>query len=331
MTSVLRSGSFLVNWFVDQFVPEGRKDPTVFSRLDAAAQRKVIAALVPAGKLSKFLGGGLSDELELKMSKIPANAPAVPPNGQNAAPANGQNAATGQRIDLYFIANGDLATVANKNFMKQQINAGNKQPFLTNAQLEDRNITVNANLKERYAHVDFNLFNMVQVAATGHGLQTTGQSSELVAFILDPRFKNDPKYPNQWQSIGMGPGGGKVLGPILPYDGAGGYAKVTKLLGSTDQVFIEYHLVFDEPFGWFNGKPVLTSKLPDKFRSDVRSFRRDLKAFPGAAAAAQPAAVPADQPAKAAPSAGNQPAKAATSAASNSPVSAAAQSETKKK
>ena len=36
--SVLRSGSFLVNWFVDQFVPEGRKDPTVFSRLDAAAQ-----------------------------------------------------------------------------------------------------------------------------------------------------------------------------------------------------------------------------------------------------------------------------------------------------
>jgi sugar (pentulose or hexulose) kinase len=36
--SVLRSGSFLVNWFVDQFVPEGRNDPTVFSRLDAAAQ-----------------------------------------------------------------------------------------------------------------------------------------------------------------------------------------------------------------------------------------------------------------------------------------------------
>ena len=36
--SVLRSGSFLVNWFVDQFVPEGRNDPTVFSRLDTAAQ-----------------------------------------------------------------------------------------------------------------------------------------------------------------------------------------------------------------------------------------------------------------------------------------------------
>ena len=35
---MLRSGSFLVNWFVDQFVPEGRKDPAIFSRLEAAAE-----------------------------------------------------------------------------------------------------------------------------------------------------------------------------------------------------------------------------------------------------------------------------------------------------
>jgi xylulokinase len=34
----LRTGSFLVNWFVDQFVPEGRRDPSVFKRLEAAAQ-----------------------------------------------------------------------------------------------------------------------------------------------------------------------------------------------------------------------------------------------------------------------------------------------------
>jgi sugar (pentulose or hexulose) kinase len=37
--SVLRTGSFLVNWFVDQFVPEGRRDPSVFKRLEAAAQQ----------------------------------------------------------------------------------------------------------------------------------------------------------------------------------------------------------------------------------------------------------------------------------------------------
>ena len=35
--NVLRSGAFLVNWFVDQFVPQGRTDPRVFERLEAAA------------------------------------------------------------------------------------------------------------------------------------------------------------------------------------------------------------------------------------------------------------------------------------------------------
>ena len=36
--NVLRSGAFLVNWFVDNFVPQGRTDPRVFERLEAAAQ-----------------------------------------------------------------------------------------------------------------------------------------------------------------------------------------------------------------------------------------------------------------------------------------------------
>ena len=37
--SVLRTGAFLVNWFVDQFVPEGRKDAGVFDRLERAARQ----------------------------------------------------------------------------------------------------------------------------------------------------------------------------------------------------------------------------------------------------------------------------------------------------
>ncbi len=37
LESVLRTGAFLVNWFVDQFVPEGRKDRGVFERLEKAA------------------------------------------------------------------------------------------------------------------------------------------------------------------------------------------------------------------------------------------------------------------------------------------------------
>lgn len=36
--NVLRTGAFLVNWFVDHFVPHGRTDAGVFDRLEAAAQ-----------------------------------------------------------------------------------------------------------------------------------------------------------------------------------------------------------------------------------------------------------------------------------------------------
>ncbi|MEI9998586.1 MAG: FGGY-family carbohydrate kinase [Verrucomicrobiota bacterium] len=37
--SVQRSGSFLLNWFVDHFIPEGRKDPTVFRRMEMLARQ----------------------------------------------------------------------------------------------------------------------------------------------------------------------------------------------------------------------------------------------------------------------------------------------------
>ncbi|GAB5373613.1 MAG: FGGY-family carbohydrate kinase [Acuticoccus sp.] len=37
LENCLRSGTFLVNWFVDQFVPGGRTDPDVYKRLEAEA------------------------------------------------------------------------------------------------------------------------------------------------------------------------------------------------------------------------------------------------------------------------------------------------------
>ena len=42
--NVLRTGAFLVNWFVDHFVPQGRTDPAVFGRLEAAAQNLPIGS-----------------------------------------------------------------------------------------------------------------------------------------------------------------------------------------------------------------------------------------------------------------------------------------------
>lgn len=38
LENCLRSGAFLINWFVDQFMPGGRKDPGIFERLEAEAE-----------------------------------------------------------------------------------------------------------------------------------------------------------------------------------------------------------------------------------------------------------------------------------------------------
>ena len=38
LENCLRSGAFLINWFVDQFTPGGREDPEMFTRLEEAAK-----------------------------------------------------------------------------------------------------------------------------------------------------------------------------------------------------------------------------------------------------------------------------------------------------
>ncbi|HTU21721.1 MAG TPA: hypothetical protein VMG10_27030 [Gemmataceae bacterium] len=41
-------------------------------------------------------------------------------------------------------------------------------------------------------------------------------------------------------------------------------------------LFIEYHLIYSEPQGWFSGADPLTTKLPAIIQAEVRTFRREL-------------------------------------------------------
>ena len=137
-------------------------------------------------------------------------------------------------------------------------------------------MTNTENLKERYAHAFNKILGLVEVNGTGHGIRTIEPESVVVACKLDPRFADDPKYPNEWMSI-KNVNGRAVPSDPEKYSGLGGYIKITKLQGSDERVFVEYHLVFDEPYGWFKGGPNLVSHLDDVYPKDVRKFRRDLK------------------------------------------------------
>jgi hypothetical protein len=264
---------------------EALPKPVMTDGLTAAAQLKVIEGLVPKERLASFRGGNLNDWHELKITGAPAKAA-----GQTSA----------RHSDLYYIANGKLETVADKNFVKSTMTGGeNNFHFLTTEELDARKIKLPADTnakRERIAHAKLDLFNMVKVRSTGHGASTSAKDSQLTAFFLDDRFKEDKEFPNEYQTIKLDKQiGKKVISDPVVYQGAAGYMKVTRLVGTSQpQVFIESHLVFEEPFEWFSGQGTLTSKLPEKVRADVRSFRRDLQKFqqanPGAGVATAPAA-----------------------------------------
>lgn len=247
--------------------------PVMADGLDSAGQQAVINGLVPPGMLAEFLQGSINSYFELRTK-------------DNDVLDSAPNGSIGRRVDLYYVAKGKLSVVASQGFVRQQLEQGKKNnrgnaEFLTDQELKDRKLTVidNGKLTERYAHAELPLFNRVKVFGTGHGMRTTSPDSVLVAFALDPRFATDNKYPSQWQPGQQDALGNIVWGPPQPYAGAGGYMKVTELKDPPERVFVEYHLAFEEPYGWFEGGNNLIVKLPNQYQADVRKFRENLRDF----------------------------------------------------
>ena len=66
-----------------------------------------------------------------------------------------------------------------------------------------------------------------------------------------------------------------------PWDGAAFYLKITKLAEPAGALFVEEHVVFAEPTGWFDGANLLRSKLPLVIQNNVRTMRREWAKGPG--------------------------------------------------
>ena len=85
-----------------------------------------------------------------------------------------------------------------------------------------------------------------------------------------------PSIPNCWHSISIDDAGRRQIGPPQPYAGLGSYVKATRLAEPAGAVFIEYHVVYAEPQGWFHGANLLRSKLPIVAQDLVRRLRRKM-------------------------------------------------------
>lgn len=236
--------------------------PTMPDGLDGAKQKAIITAVLgPSPSYEDFTRNSNVAPQVIKFRDVKPSDPKAPARG----------------VDVWFVAYGDLKALDDEKFLERLVNAGKgegKAKTLTNADLAKRGITVADAKKEGYGHVEFPFLEKVQIKATGRAVWTNTGQSVLVAAEIDPRFKGDAEFPNQWQSI-IKEAGQTKLGPSSQWAGAGFYLKITKLAEPAGALFIEQHIVFAEPTGWFDGANLLGSKLPLVIQHNIRTMRKE--------------------------------------------------------
>ncbi len=241
--------------------------PWMADGLDVAKQREILQTLVAKRfRVEEFTAKlGTAPHFH-RIRKIAAEGPSPP----------------SLVVDIAFVAHGSLDTVADPDFLEKLHKKSKDRHIhlLTAEELEKRKLKVESKprCEERYSHGTFTILDRVELRAALHSVVTRRGDSLLAATRVDPRFADDADYSNRWRKISFDDEGQRQFGPAHPYSGAGGYLKVTRLHEPAGALFLEYHLVYSEPKGWFNDADPLTPKLPAIIQSEVRSFRRELNA-----------------------------------------------------
>jgi hypothetical protein len=236
--------------------------PAMPDGLDAAKQTEVITNLI--GKDYSYQEFTRKSPVAPQILKL-RNVMPCDPN----APARG--------VDVWFVAYGDLKALDNEKFLDRLLLAGRgegKAVTITKDDLAKRKITIVDEKHEGFGVIEFDFLEKVRLKATGRAFWSRTAESAVIAAEIDPRFKDDPQFPNQWQSLNKLSGVQKV-GQATAWSGAALYLKVTKLSEPAGAIFIEQHVVFAEPMGWFDGANLLRSKLPIVVQNQVRNIRKE--------------------------------------------------------
>jgi hypothetical protein len=237
--------------------------PTMPDGLDAAAQTAVIKKLIGNDySYDDFTRNAVPAPHILKLRDVSPSDPKAPARG----------------IDAWFIAYADLKALEDDKFLDRVAGAGGgsgKSKALTDADLAKRKIPAGNAKSEQFGHLEFDFLEKVHLKVTGRVVWTRTDDSVVVVGEIDPRFNGDPEFPNEWQSI-IKEGGVTKLGPAQTWSSAAFYLKITKLAAPAGALFIEQHVIFAEPTGWFDGANLLRSKLPLVMTNNVRTMRKEL-------------------------------------------------------
>lgn len=128
---------------------------------------------------------------------------------------------------------------------------------------------------EWYVHLTSRLLDRLHVEATDRIVATRSESSWTFASITDPRFDQVDDAPNRWWPIER-QGGAEKPGAATVYAGGASYVKLSRLATVEGALLVEAHFAFHEPHAWFDGAPILRSKIGLIVQDRVRSVRREL-------------------------------------------------------
>ena len=189
-------------------------------------------------------------------------------------------------VDLWFTVHGDWNTLTSREFLESVLKPADEGPsrvvaksgFLNDQELAARKLstTVKEGFEERFVYSTFSLFERVEISATRFAVLKRDKSVVLAAGRVDPRFTKDADYPNQWRPLVRNERAEIERGPAHPWTSGGGYAKITRLIEPADAVLVECHIVYEEPYGWFDGANLVKQKGPLIVLEKVRVFRRKL-------------------------------------------------------
>jgi len=180
------------------------------------------------------------------------------------------------KVDYWFVAYGNLDALDNKEFLDSIMGSKDVKgsgKALTAADLAPFEIRL-ADDRDAYGRGGHILLDKVEVQVTGHSYWSRTDESIVLAGVADPRFDKTPKLASHWRKAS--PDGGPGKGPFRPYQPAGFYTKITALKKPRGALFVECHMIFHEPQGWFDGGNLLTAKLPAIVDEQVKSARREI-------------------------------------------------------
>lgn len=241
--------------------------PSLKNGLDQAQEKKILDSVRGQRPFSEFIRNSRVAPFNLKLS--------------SKKNKNGER--TGQTLDLWFVCYGKLATIDENKLIeelggleKPRANEAAGEHKLTPDELKAREIEPNEMLDERYSYFSGPLLSRVRVSGVTRSAITRSDDETLIASVLDERFSGDEQFPNQWRSQQKDNQGRIVLGAAQKYEGYGGYGKATQLRHPEGAILVEFHVAFNEPYGWFKGANLLRSKLPLIIQNKVRDFRTKL-------------------------------------------------------